>query len=88
MIPNLLEATRCYWRKLDELEAAYQRGEVTLKEVDAQVSVLMTDLGRDRRSALQFFFSNIDRVWYEQRETVLGVVLVSILTFTWVAANS
>jgi hypothetical protein len=88
MIPNLLEATHQYWRKLDELEASYQRGEVTLEEVDAQVAVLMSDLGRDRRAALQFFFSNLGRVWDEQRETVLGVVLISVLTVTWVATNS
>jgi hypothetical protein len=88
MIPNLLDETRQYWRKLDELEAAYQRGEVTLDEVDAQVAVLMADLGHDRRAALQFFFSNLGRVWDEQRETVLGVVLISVLTVTWVATNS
>lgn len=48
MNPNLLEATQEYWHKLNELEAAYQRGEVTLEEVDAKVEALMVELGRTR----------------------------------------
>ncbi len=32
MFPNLIEATKEYWRKLDELEAAYQQGEIPLEE--------------------------------------------------------
>jgi hypothetical protein len=33
MFPNLLEATKEYWRKLDRLEAAYPQGEIPLEEV-------------------------------------------------------
>ncbi len=44
MFPNLFQATFDYWRKLDELEAAYQKGEIPLKEVDARVADLMAEL--------------------------------------------
>ena len=35
MFPNLFTATQEYWRKLDALEASYQRGEISIEEVDA-----------------------------------------------------
>ncbi len=31
MFPNLIEATKEYWRQLDELEAAYQQGQIPKK---------------------------------------------------------
>lgn len=86
MVPNLIEATNQYWRQLDELEAAYQRGEVSLEEVDAKVAVLMTELGQERRAAVRFLLTNVSRVWREQ-QLVIGLGLVSILTYAWIAVS-
>jgi hypothetical protein len=84
MFPNLLEATKDYWRKLDELEAAYKRGEVSLAEVDARVPELMAELGQERRAALDYLFGSWRRLWHEQRETIAGVAFLAILTYSWV----
>ncbi|HEY9696106.1 MAG TPA: hypothetical protein V6D10_02510 [Trichocoleus sp.] len=83
MIPNLLEATNEYWRKLNELEAAYQRGEVSLEEVDTRVATLMAELGQERRATLRFLMGNVSRIWNEQRELVVGLGLVGVLTYAW-----
>lgn len=83
MVPNLLEATREYWRKLNDLEAEYQRGDVSLEEVDARVATLMAELGQERRATLRFFMDNVNRIWNEQREIVIGLGLVSVLTYAW-----
>ena len=59
MFPNLLEATKEYWRKLDELEAAYQQGEIPLEEVDARVTELMAELAQERRAAFTYFLARL-----------------------------
>lgn len=87
MIPNLMEATNEYWRKLNELEAAYQRGEVSLEEVDATVKILMAELGEERRATIRFLMGNVGRIWQEQREIVISLGLVSVLTYAWVVTN-
>jgi hypothetical protein len=84
MFPNLLEATKDYWRKLDELEAAYKRGEVSLAEVDARVPELMAELGQERRAALDYLFASWRRLWNEQRETIAGIAFLAIVTYSWV----
>ncbi len=83
MIPDLMEATRDYWRELDELEAAYQRGDASLTEVNAKVKELMTDLSRSRRESFAYLFSGIRRVWNEQRDAIVGVAGLSVLTYGW-----
>ncbi|MCY7277737.1 MAG: hypothetical protein LH702_29360 [Phormidesmis sp. CAN_BIN44] len=83
MIPDLMEATRDYWRELDKLEAAYQRGDVSIAEVNAKVRKLMTDLSRSRRESLAYLFSGIRRLWNEQREAIVGVAGLSVLTYGW-----
>ncbi len=83
MIPDLMEATRDYWRELDELEAAYQRGDVSISEVNAKVRKLMTDLSRSRRESFAYLFSGIRRLWNEQREAIVGVAGLSVLTYGW-----
>ncbi|MDX2100531.1 MAG: hypothetical protein SFW36_22365, partial [Leptolyngbyaceae cyanobacterium bins.59] len=80
MIPNLLEATNEYWRNLNELEAAYRRGEVSPEEVDAKVATLMAELGQERRATVQFLLDNLNRVWNEQRDFVLGLGALGVLT--------
>ncbi|MBD2101899.1 hypothetical protein [Leptolyngbya sp. FACHB-261] len=82
-MPHLLEATKEYWKKLDELETAYQRGEVSLEEVDAKVPKLMAELGQERRAALAAIVSSWSRLWDEQRETVVGMSLLGIFTWIW-----
>ena len=56
MFPNLLQATKEYWRKLDELEVAYQQGEIPLEEVDARVAELIAELALQRRAAFTYFW--------------------------------
>ncbi len=53
MLTDLTDATRRYWKKLDAVEAAYKRNEMTLQEVDAEVQRLMTELGQARRRAFR-----------------------------------
>jgi hypothetical protein len=87
MFPNLLEATRQYWRKLDELELAYQQGEVSLEEVNGRVKELMAELGQERRAAMQFFFGSLSRFWAEQKEVAIGLGLIGMLTYTWIVMS-
>lgn len=87
MIPDLMEATRDYWHKLDELEAAYQRGEVSVTEVNARVKELMTDLSRSRRESFAYLFSGLRRLWNEQREAIVGVAGLSVLTYGWLLVH-
>jgi archaellum component FlaC len=87
MIPNLLKATNDYWRKLNELEAAYQQGEVTLEEVDARVATLMAELGQERRASIRFLVDNVSRTWHEQREVIVGLGLVGVLAYTWMVVS-
>ena len=63
MFPNLLEATHDYWRKLNALEAAYQRGDVSLEEVNQRVPELMAELGEERRAAFRFVWAGLKRFW-------------------------
>lgn len=87
MIPNLLEATNEYWRKLNELEAAYQRGDVSLEEVDARVATLMAELGQERRATIRFLMDNLNRLWSEQREIIVSLGLVGVLTYAWIVVS-
>lgn len=83
MLPNLLEATNEYWRKLNELEAAYQKGSVSIEEVDARVKSLMTELGRERRAALSYVLNGFCRLWDGQRETIVGIAILGLITYAW-----
>lgn len=83
MIPDLMEATRDYWRELDELEAAYQRGDMSIAEVNTKVKKLMTNLSRSRRESFAYLFSRIRRLWNEQREAIVGVAGLGVLTYGW-----
>jgi histone deacetylase complex regulatory component SIN3 len=87
MVPNLLEATNEYWRKLNELESAYQRGEVSLEEVNARVATLMAELGQERRASVRFLLDNVGRVWQGQREMIVGLGLAGALTYAWMVIS-
>lgn len=86
MIPNLFQATQEYWRKLDELEAAYKQGKITIKEVDERVAELMSELGQERRAAFDF-------LWHSGRhllttETIIGLTILTSVTYAWIVSNS
>ena len=87
MIPNLLEATSEYWQKLSELEAAYQQGEVSLEEVDAKVADLMAELVQERRTAMKFLLASANQIWRTQREMIVGLGLIGVLTYGWLVSN-
>ncbi|MBD2075425.1 hypothetical protein H6F86_16295 [Phormidium sp. FACHB-592] len=87
MMPNLFEATNTYWRELDKLEAAYQRHELSLQEVDAKVTELMIALGQERRAAFASFRDGLRHLWQKQQELLLGMSLLGALTYAWVTFN-
>jgi hypothetical protein len=87
MFPNLLEATKEYWRKLDELEAAYQQGQIPLKEVDAKVAELMAELSEERRAAFSYFWHGWQHWLTTQRETLVGLAILSLVTYAWVLTS-
>lgn len=59
MMPNLLEATNDYRRKLDDLKAAYQRDDVSLEEVKWRVKELMAELEQERRRTFSYIFNRL-----------------------------
>ena len=87
MIPNLFEATKVYWRKLDQLEAAYQQGEVSLEEVDTKVAELMADLAQERRAAFTYFLRGWRHWLTTQRETLIGLGAVALVAYAWVLTS-
>lgn len=88
MVPNLLEATNNYWRQLNQLDAAYRRGEVSLEEVDARVQELIAELGRERRATLYYLWYGIQQAWHQQKELLLGGGLLLAFTYIWLARLS
>lgn len=87
MFPNLLEATKEYWHKLDELEAAYQQGEIPLEEVDARVAKLMAELAQERRATLTYFWSGLKYWLAAQKETLVGLAMLGLVTYAWVLTS-
>jgi len=83
MFTDLTKATRDYWRKLDEVEAAYKRDEMTLQEVDAEVQRLMTELGNTRRRALKDFWASVQYFVGQQREAIAGTAAIVALAYIW-----
>ena len=83
MFPNLFQATQEYWRKLDELEAAYQQGTIPLKEVDARVAKLMAELAQERRAAFAFLWHSCQHLLTTQRETLMGLAIVILVIYVW-----
>ena len=87
MFPNLFQATTEYWRKLDELELAYKKGRISLEEVDVRVAELIAELAVERRATFTYFY-RICRHWLTtQRQTVIGLVMLAIITYGWVLSN-
>ena len=82
---DLLQATRDYWKKLDDVEAAYQRGELTVPEVDDRVHTLMAELGATRRQALKDLWASAQVTLSQQREAIAGTVAIGLLAYLWLA---
>lgn len=87
MLPNLLEATQEYWQELNKLEIAYQQGEITIEEVDREVSYLMAELGQKRRATFSYFFKSWQRQLRQQKENLIGLAILIIITYAWVSVN-
>jgi hypothetical protein len=87
MIPNLQEATQEYWHKLDEIEAAYKQGKISVEEVDAEVASLMKELGRKRRKAINYFLYSCQLWLTQQRETLVGLVILAIIFYLWLSTS-
>ena len=81
MFPNLLEDTKEYWCKLNQLEAAYQKGEVSIEEVDARVKLLMTELGKSRQAALNYVLNSFYHLLNEQREAIVGIAVLGVISY-------
>ena len=84
MFTDLLSATQDYWHKLDEVEAAYRRDEMTIEEVDAEVKHLMTQLGNTRRQALKDFGASVRYFVQQQREILAGTAVIGLLAYVWI----
>ena len=87
MLPNLLQATKEYWRKLDELEVAYQQGEIPLEEVDPRVAELIAELAQERRAAFTYFWHGWQHWLTTQRETIIGLAILVLVTYAWVLTS-
>ena len=88
MFPNLLQATKEYWRQLDELEVAYQQGEIPLEEVDARVADLMAELAAERRAAFSYFWHGCLHWMTTQKETVIALAILGLIAYAWVLTTS
>lgn len=88
MLPNLQEATQEYWHELDKLEIAYQQGEISIEEVNLEVASLMKELGMKRREAIKFFLHSF-RLWLnQQKETLIALTLLVIISYLWILSHS
>lgn len=87
MFPNLFKATQEYWRKLDELESAYQQDQISPEEVDRRVSELMAELGQERRSTFSYM-RYISQNWLaEQKSNLIGIGILVFTIYAWVVIN-
>lgn len=87
MMFDLIQAPRDYWRQLDAVEAAYQRNELSLDEVDAKVQSLMQELGQARRQALRDVWATLQVFVQQQRDTLAGVTALGLMVYVWLVAN-
>jgi hypothetical protein len=87
MFSGLIGATQDYWQKLDEIEDAYKRNELTPKEVDASVKALIAELGQSRRDALRDSGAIFQAFLQRQGDAVAGFVTIGGLAYVWLALN-
>ena len=87
MLPDLISATRDYWRKLDAVEAAYRRHELTAAEVNAEVKALMVELGQTRRQMLRDSWAIAQTFARQQGEALAGVAALGVLAYVWLVVK-
>ncbi|MGB3138240.1 MAG: hypothetical protein WBG38_11415 [Nodosilinea sp.] len=87
MLPDLIGATRDYWRKLDDVEAAYRRSELTVDEVNAEVKALMAELGQTRRQLLKDSWAIFQTFVSRQGDALAGAAALGVLAYVWLVAN-
>ncbi|ASC73086.1 hypothetical protein XM38_040480 [Halomicronema hongdechloris C2206] len=87
MIPNLIEATRRYWRQLDQIEAAYRSGELSAADVDAQVQQSMAELGQARRETLRLLGAGVQHLLSQSGDLLAGAVCISLLAYLWLTVT-
>ena len=89
MFPNLIQATKEYWHKLDQLEAAYKKGEISLEEVDIKVAELIAELAEERRAAFTYFRHSWQHRYrlITQRENLIGLAILALVTYVWVLTS-
>jgi len=87
MFPNLFKATQEYWRKLDELESAYQQDQISLEEVDRRVSELMAELAQERRSTFNYIRCRSQNWLAEQKSNLIGTSIVVLAIYGWIVIN-
>jgi len=87
MLPDLISATRDYWRKLDAVEAAYRRHELTATEVNTQVKALMVELGQTRRQMLRDFWAIAQTFARQQGDALAGVAALGVLAYVWLVVK-
>lgn len=88
MLPDLIGATRDYWRQLDAVEAAYRRGELTPDQVNAQVKALMADLGKTRRQLLRDSWAILQNFGRQQGDALAGITALGALAYVWLVVSS
>ena len=87
MLPDLISATRDYWRKLDAVEAAYRRHELTSAEVNTQVKALMVELGQTRRQMLRDSWAIAQTFARQQGDALAGVAALGVLAYVWLVVK-
>lgn len=87
MFPNLFQATQEYWRKLDELESAYQQDQISLEEVDRRVSELMAELAQERRSTFNYMRERAQNWLAEQKTNLMGAGVLAFAIYGWIVIN-
>ena len=87
MLPDLISATRDYWRKLDAVEAAYRRHELTAAEVNAEVKALMVELGQTRRQMLRDSWAIAQTFARQQGDALAGVAALGVLAYVWLVVK-
>ena len=87
MLPDLISATRDYWRKLDAVEAAYRRHELTAAEVNAEVKALMVELGQTRRQMLRDSWAIVQTCARQQGDALAGVAALGVLAYVWLVVK-
>ncbi|MGK7940284.1 MAG: hypothetical protein AB4062_09080 [Crocosphaera sp.] len=86
MFPNLFEATTEYWRQLDDIETRYNRGELSLEEVDREVEILMKQLGQKRRETLRYFRDSLSHWISIHTEFLIGFMILLVAVYSWILA--